>query len=189
LFRYAAAGESASGSIHGDNIAASLFGGLTLYLEKENTFVVENIPVPESLYCVLAHPDFILETKKAREILKKEVELKQHIRQSMYLSAFLAGCFKNDLSLLKGSVQDIIIEPQRAHLIPSFSQMKEAALKAGSIGFSISGAGPAVFALCDSKASALAVEEALSRVTQNLPYKVRIWNTRLDEEGARIIRS
>jgi len=49
--------------------------------------------------------------------------------------------------LMIGSAErDIIVEPARQHMIPGFIQVKENALRAGSLGFTISGAGPSVIA-------------------------------------------
>ena len=50
--------------------------------------------------------------------------------------------------MLRESFEDVVIEPQRAALIPGFAEVRRAALAAGALGCSISGAGPTVFAWC-----------------------------------------
>jgi homoserine kinase len=42
-------------------------------------------------------------------------------------------------------MHDVIVEPARAHLIPGFHEVKEAALGAGALACSISGGGPTLF--------------------------------------------
>ena len=75
LLKYAMQGEAvASGSVHVDNIAPSLFGGLVLTVGIDNPFV-KQIPVPESIRCVLVHPHMVLPTREARAILSKIVPL------------------------------------------------------------------------------------------------------------------
>ncbi len=145
LYRYALEGEAAaSGSYHGDNVGPQLLGGLVLATQDS----VIAIPVPENLYCALVHPHFVLETRKAREALSGHYALKEFIGQSEGLALLLTGCFKSDFSLIKKSLNDVLIEPRRSPLIPGFASVKQAALDNGALGSSISGAGPSIFAWC-----------------------------------------
>jgi homoserine kinase len=48
-------------------------------------------------------------------------------------------------------MHDSIIEPARTFLIPGYLKVKENALNAGACGVTISGAGPAVIAVVNSK--------------------------------------
>ena len=59
--------EVASGSVHVDNIAPSLFGGLVLTVGVDNPNV-KQIPMPAGIRCVLVHPHMVLATKDARKI-------------------------------------------------------------------------------------------------------------------------
>ncbi|MGK5088340.1 homoserine kinase [Bdellovibrionota bacterium FG-2] len=150
LLEFAVAGESvASGSKHADNVAPCLLGGLTAALSSSPIDVVQ-IPVPSQILCVLVHPHIVVETKVARAILKPEVMLSSMVRQSACLAGFISGCFLSDLGLIRRSMMDLIVEPQRAQLIPGFDAAKSAALENGALSFSISGAGPSVFAWVDS---------------------------------------
>lgn len=151
LYRYALEGEAAaSGSYHGDNVGPQLLGGLVLATQDSLT----TIPTPENLYCALVHPHFVLETRKAREALIGHYALKEFIGQSEGLALLLSGCFKSDFSLIQRGLNDILIEPRRAPLIPGFARVKQAALAHGALGASISGAGPSVFAWCVGEAIA-----------------------------------
>jgi homoserine kinase len=128
LLQFAMQGEKvASGSVHVDNIAPSLFGGLVLTVGIDNPHV-KRIPVPESVRCVLVHPHMVLATREARAILKKTVDLSDVIWQQANLAGFLAGCYSSDLPLIRESLLDVIIEPQRQVLIPGFADVKQAAL-------------------------------------------------------------
>jgi homoserine kinase len=151
LYRYALEGEAAaSGSYHGDNVGPQLLGGLVLATKDSLTV----IPTPDSLYCALVHPHFVLETRKAREALAGNYVLKEFIGQSESLALLLTGCFKSDFLLIKRGLNDVLIEPRRSPLIPGFAKVKQAALSHGALGASISGAGPSVFAWCVGKAIA-----------------------------------
>ncbi len=118
LLMFAMQGEAvASGSVHVDNIAPSLFGGLVLTVGIDNPFV-KQIPVPDTVRCVLVHPHMVLATREARAILSKTVPLSDVIWQQANLAGFLAGCYSGDLALIRASLLDVVIEPQRQVLIP-----------------------------------------------------------------------
>lgn len=191
LLAYALIGEAqASGSFHADNVAPCLLGGLTLSQVKEGALPeVEftSLPLPEDLHGIVIHPELSVETKQARGILKPGITLHQHIDQSARLAGFIAGCFKSDYALIKRSLADEIIEPQRAHLIPGFHAVKEAALSAGALGCSIAGAGPSVFAWSQGKATAEKIQAAMLKAFQSAKIPAIGWNKLLEKDGARIL--
>jgi len=188
LLKYALVGEqAASGSAHADNIAPCLFGGLTLVIGNDPVRVV-SIPVPKEILTVLVHPRHRVETRQARDILKTEVPLADHVRQSAHLGGFIAGCYSNDLDLIKESFRDLLIEPQRAALIPALAEVKEAALRNGALGASISGSGPSVFAWATSPDLASKVRDAmLQAYAAKGLVEVNSWISPVSMQGARII--
>lgn len=149
LYDLAREGEAAaSGSRHGDNVAPMLLGGLTLAPEQG---VPVSIPVPPALHCAVVHPNFVLETRRAREALRGHYALQEFVQQSEHLALVLLGCCSNDLALIRRGLSDVLIEPRRAALVPGFAAVKKAALASGALGASISGAGPAVFAWAEGR--------------------------------------
>jgi len=186
LLKYAMRGEAvASGSVHVDNIAPSLFGGLVLTVGIDNPFV-KQIPVPESIRCVLVHPHMMLATREARAILSKSVPLSDVIWQQANLAGFLAGCFSSDIALIRESLLDVVIEPQRQVLIPGFPDVKQAAMAAGALGASISGAGPTVFAWADA-ADAEKVREGMVAAFARHGLECDSWVSAIDRAGARVL--
>ncbi len=87
-----------------------------------------------------------LGTREARAILKSNVTRSDFVWASANLAGFISGCYSNDLDMIRESFNDVIIEPQRQSLIPGFKDVQRAAMSAGALGCSISGAGPTVFA-------------------------------------------
>jgi homoserine kinase len=186
LLKFAMQGEAvASGSVHVDNIAPSLFGGLVLTVGIDNPFV-KQIPVPQSIRCVLVHPHMVLATREARAILSKTVPLSDVIWQQANLAGFLAGCYSNDLALIRESLLDVVIEPQRQVLIPGFADVKQAALGAGALGASISGAGPTLFAWAD-EADAEKVRLAMVEAFARHGLETDSWVSTIDCAGARVV--
>jgi homoserine kinase len=186
LLKFAMKGEAvASGAVHVDNIAPSLFGGLVLTVGIDNPNV-KQIPVPPSVRCVLVHPHMMLSTKAAREILNRSIDLSNVIWQSANLAGFLTGCFTGDLRLIRESLEDVIIEPQRKVLIPGFQEVKDGAIRNGALGCSISGAGPTVFAWCDEP-DAAAIRDAMVAGFAAHKLDSDAWISTLDPDGARVI--
>jgi homoserine kinase len=143
LYPFALEGECASsGAKHGDNVGPQLMGGLCF----ANAERVIRLPVPDQIFAVVVHPHFVLETKVARAALQVPYAIGEFVHQSDHLVSFLLSLFRNDLALLRQNLKDVLVEPRRAPLIPGFAAVKAAAIDAGAIGASISGAGPSVFA-------------------------------------------
>lgn len=186
LLKFAMQGEAvASGSVHVDNIAPSLFGGLVLTVGIDNPNV-KQIPVPANLRSVLVHPHMMLSTREARQILKPTVALSDVIWQQANLAGFLTGCFTGDISLIRASLEDVVIEPQRQVLIPGFKAVKQAALAGGALGCSISGAGPTVFAWCEDQ-DAVGIRDGMVAAFAAAGLGTDAWISPLDPRGARLV--
>lgn len=187
LFRYALVGESiASGAAHGDNIAPCLFGGMTLVRAIQPADIVP-IPVPESILCVLVHPQTRLDTRESRAILRPQMALSDHVKQSSNLAGFISGCYRADFDLIGRSLSDVLIEPQRARLIRGFPQAKKAAMDLGALGFSISGSGPSIFAWAKSPDQAKAIQDAVVRAIELTGVKADAWISPISPQGARVL--
>lgn len=186
LLAHALAGEAlASGaSAHVDNVAAALFGGLTLSVPGPRVQVT-SLPTPAGVCCIVVHPDLQIETRAARAALAGQVPLGQVVDQIGALAGFIAGCYRDDLELIGRCLRDPIVEPQRAHLVPDFAAVKRAALEAGALGASFSGSGPSVFAWAGA-AAADTVAAAMQSVFAAGGVGSRRYVSALDAPGARI---
>lgn len=151
----------ASGSIHADNVAPSLLGGIVL-IRSYNPLELVSLPIPPGLRVIVVHPHFEVETSLARALVNEQrYELGPIVTNLGNLGAFVGALYENDLGLFSRSICDRLIEPIRAKLIPGFQNVKDAALKAGALGCSISGGGPAVFAFSDNDRGAASVAQAM----------------------------
>ena len=183
LISFALDGEvTASGSRHGDNIIPALMGGLIL-IRDIDTFDYHRIYTPPGLFMSILLPDINIPTKNAREILRKEVPLKEMVRQSANLGSFIIGMHHGDLDLIGRSMRDQIIEPQRKHLIPYFETVQQVALQLGALGCSISGAGPAIFALCQEKLQASEILKAMNDIYLKHGLEARTFVGTINHEG------
>tara|TARA_B110001454_G_scaffold98796_1_gene93410 strand:+ start:535 stop:873 length:339 start_codon:yes stop_codon:yes gene_type:complete len=78
-------------------------------------------------------------------------------------SGIVAGFSERNSELIGRSVQDVIVEPARKHMIPGFDKVKKNALGAGAYGVTISGAGPSVIAFTDKKHDSKKISNAMKR--------------------------
>jgi homoserine kinase len=165
IVAYAGIGEKASaGSIHYDNVAASVLGGFVIV--KTDPLEIIKIDPPTNLRMCIAVPKLKVpkkKTKVSRGVIPKKISLKSSITNLSNATAIVAGFMNKDPELIGKSIKDVIVEPARKHMIPGFSKVKENALKAGALGVTISGAGPSVIAFSKSSADLKKISMAMLR--------------------------
>jgi len=184
ILPFAVLGEQvADGAYHADNVAPSLLGGM-VFIRDNPTLDVHRLPLMRGLYASVIYPHIEILTKDARDVLSDQVSLKDSITQNGNLGGLIVGLYNSDLDLISRSLQDVIIEPQRAKLIPGFQQVKEAALNAGALGCSISGAGPSIFALSANSLIAENVGDGMQKVFTDLKIKSELFQSPINQEGA-----
>lgn len=175
MFKYALQGEAvASGALHGDNVAPCLYGGLVLTRALDPPDIV-HIPVPSGIRCVLVRPHMEIETRAARRVVPETVPLSITIQHSANLAGFIAACFQKDLGLMRRSFEDVLVEPHRAHLVPGFRAVQQAACAAGALGCSIAGAGPSLFAWCHGAETATSVQKAMVAAFHDVGMDTDAW--------------
>jgi homoserine kinase len=177
-----------SGDFFADNTASSLLGGGTLTRCNDPLEVISLGSIPEAVI-ILVRPQLKILTRRARAILPRKVPLKGFVSNMANSCAIVAAFYRRDLDLFARAIDDRVIEPVRARLIPGFYEAKEAALGAGAMGFSISGAGPAVFSITGDPGQAEAIGEAVMRAFQNRGLASWQLITEIDGDGARVLPS
>ena len=188
LIRFAMNGEKvASGVKHADNITPCLLGGVTLIRAIHPLDIVQLDAPP--LFVTVVHPQIEVRTSDARQILRKEVQLKSAIKQWGNIAGLVAGFLKHDYDLIGRSLEDVIIEPVRSILIPGFNIVKSRCLEAGALGGGISGSGPSIFMLNKEESTARDVETIMKDVYSSLGIDFKTYVTTLNREGVQLIKS
>lgn len=186
LVQFAMNGEKlASGVKHADNIAPCLLGGITL-IRSIHPLDIVTIEPPE-LFVTIVHPQIEVRTSDARQILKKQILLKDAIRQWGNIAGLVAGLMRGDHELIGRSLEDVIIEPVRSILIPEFNTVKLRAKEAGALGGGISGSGPSIFMLSSSKAIAEAVAAEMNAIYNRVGIDHSTYVTTINRSGVKII--
>ena len=186
LVRFAMFGEKvASGVKHADNIAPCIYGGITL-IRSIFPLDIISIPAPD-LFVTVVHPQIEVKTADARQILRKEVLLKDAIKQWGNIAGLVAGFIKNDLQLIGRSLEDVIIEPVRSILIPGFDEVKQKSKEAGALGGGISGSGPSIFMLSQEEKTALSVESVMKEIYERVGIPYHTYVTTINHQGVTVI--
>jgi homoserine kinase len=173
----------ASGALHLDNVAPLLLGGLLLVPPES---LPRRLPFPADLTVVVASPDLELATLESRRALPKDVSLGLAVLHAQNLAAFVHALHAGDRPLLQETLRDLLAEPWRAPLVPGFRDAQKGALDAGALGASLSGAGPAVFAVAEQD-DAPQVAAALESGFQTAGIQATARICRIDEQGARLL--
>lgn len=186
LIEAALAAEMKISGCHADNVAPILLGGIILVRAIDPLDLVR-LPTPDNLRIVLAHPEYQLSTAAARRVLPARIDRKTAFYQAAQVGAIVAALAAGNLELLGRAIDDRIAEPARAPLLPGFMEAKRAALAAGALGCSISGAGPSIFALTDSDATGQQIAVAMCDAYEACGIKATARVTVVDQIGARLV--
>lgn len=175
-----------SGSIHYDNVAPSYYGGLQLMLPTSN-ILCRRLPWFDHWRVVLSYPGTILSTKAARAAIPKQVDIATSIEFAAGLSRFVSALYCQDETDALAALQDVIAEPARSLLMPELPTIRQDLMKLGVSHVGISGAGPTVFALCQTDAKAAAAADYLAlNYGKNQDAMTHI--CRLSPNGAHVLK-
>jgi homoserine kinase len=176
----------ASGVRHADNIAPAICGGFTLVRAVQPVLDVVALPAP-ALWVAVVHPQFEVKTKEARAVLPTQVPLSLAVRQWANVGGLVAGFLTQDHGLISRSLDDYIVEPARAALLPGLADAKQRALAAGALGGGISGSGPSIFMLNKDEVTAHAAAEAMGAVYRKMGIAYHLHVGPIESEGARVV--
>lgn len=188
LVKYAAMGEVASaGTAHYDNVSASLLGGFVIVRTEPLSFV--RIDAPKDLALCVAVPKIDVPERKtqvARSVLPTQVSLKQLTSNVANACTVVAGFMLGDVELIAKSINDVIVEPARKHLIPGYEQVKKNAMDAGALAVTISGAGPSMIAFAKVGQNTEKICKAMEEGFKNADIDSKAVTCR-PSEGAKVI--
>ncbi|MCC8173381.1 MAG: homoserine kinase [Odoribacter sp.] len=144
LVSFAMEGEKLiSGTAHADNVAPSVLGGI-VFIRGYNPLDLIPLPVPSNFWCSVIHPHLTVSTKEARDLLKKELPLRDAVTQWGNVGGFVAGVMQENMPLIGRSINDVVVEPYRKKFIPEYDKLKSEAINKGALAVNISGSGPSV---------------------------------------------
>jgi homoserine kinase len=129
---------------HPDNVAAALYGGFVICAGEDPV----RFDPPPGLEAVVAVPPDPVPTAEARAAMPEEVRLDEAVDNVAHASLLMLGLARDDFSLIGRGLRDRLHQERRRHLYPRSMELLERAEELGSVGATISGAGPAVLFWC-----------------------------------------
>lgn len=157
----AAEGErAAAGAAHTDNVAAAIYGGFVVF-SNERPPLVAQVDPPAGLRFVIALPRIQVTTKTARQVLPAQVTVAEYSRGCARAALSALHLARGDLRAFGPAIEGAFFEQCRAPLIPGFVPACDAARQAGAYGVVMSGAGPAVAAVCEAQSDVERIAAAL----------------------------
>ena len=176
-----------AGSRHGDNCLPAYLGGFILVIDVSSAPQYHRISIPSGLIFLLFKPDIAILTSAARAILPADVSLKSRICTSAHCAGMVYALSQGNLASFCEHIVITDIEEARSALIPRYGEARRAAVEAGAMAFSISGSGPAVFAVTTEERGNW--REIVTAVVGAFQGNVKVFRTTPSNEGAKVVHS
>lgn len=187
LLPFAMKGEElACGHGHADNVAPALMGGFVL-IRSYRPLDVIRLPHPKELFCAIVFPDVDVPTREARQIIRNKVLLEDAVTQWGNIAGLVSGLYTNDIDLIGRSMEDVLIEPVRAMLIPDFYKLRKLAMDAGAVSFGISGSGPSVFAFARNEQTAHLITQKVQEHLTAIKINSQAFVSPINDNGPKIM--
>jgi homoserine kinase len=170
---------------HADNVAPSLLGGAVLVTGVAPPRLCR-VRVHPSFALVLVTPSYEVLTAAARAVLPAQIPRADAVSQAASLAGLVLGLERGEPRLVAESMTDRIAEPVRAPLYPGYREARAAALAAGAVGVTVSGAGPTLVAITPVESST-AVARAFEDAYRRAGFSSVAHEARVDAEGARLV--
>ena len=173
---------------HADNVAAALYGALTVAVPHHDGPVAVRIAFPAAWRICILIPSAALATEKARSVLPAQVSRADAVFNLAHASAFVLAVTRADGALLRVAMEDRLHQAARSRLVPTLDDVSRAACDAGAFGAALSGAGPAVLAVAPARLASrvvAAMEEASALAST--PARGRV--VRVRAAGAQVHRA
>jgi homoserine kinase len=149
---------------HPDNVAAALYGGVTVACATGGGVQAVSLSPPAGIRWVVLVPDVTSATAEARAVLPAQVPLADAVFNVQRVALLLVGLQHGRADLLRHAMDDRLHQPYRLRLFPWMPAVAAAAREAGALGCVLSGAGPCLLAAVTDTGSEVgrAMEQALA---------------------------
>ena len=176
MARYASLGEKASGSVHVDNVAASLLGNFTIVVNHDPLTLRSYVPSLEfNIYLLIPGIPLKKNTSQLRSILPSEMDLMDQVREKARYSSLVTGLIRGDRDLVSLGMEKSIVETARYKFYTYAEEVYNAGRRRNAIGVSLSGAGPSMILLTDSRTDFHGLSDDIERImrSHSIPYSMK----------------
>lgn len=171
---------------HPDNVAPAMFGDMIVAVMDNKIPLYNKVHIKPGINFIGLIPDFRLSTKEAREVLPREVSLKQGV-YNIGRAALMVSCFSNgNYGLLKYACEDMLHQNYRSKLINHYDEVYNKSYELGALGCFLSGAGPTIMTMIkdDNKDFLIGIKNYLKN--NNINWDVV--ELQVDNQGAVILK-
>jgi len=163
---------------HGDNAAASVFGGVVAWVDGR-AIPLRVGPKLASASVVVWIPDLTTSTDRSRSILPDRVARADAVHNLGRVAQFVLAIERDDPSLLAGATDDRLHQAVRLAEVAGASEVLEAGIAAGAWCGWLSGSGPTVAFL----ARAITVEAVIA----SLPETGHVKHLHIADRGVHVL--
>jgi len=168
---------------HPDNVAAAIFGGLTIVSHANEELMHTSLDVPP-MKVAIALPNIKLSTADARAALPKQVPFSDAVFNMGRTAFVIQALQKGDYDLLSWAMTDKLHQPYRKKLIAGFDDVVNAARRVGARAVALSGAGPSIAAFAPDHHWEIA--EAMKKAFEANGVACRTFVLPVDRQGVQI---
>lgn len=172
---------------HPDNVAAAIFGGLTICYQTEVGWSALPLRPADSLRALVLIPEEQLATHASRAVLPREVTYTDAIFNIGHAALLVGALMNGRADILPEATRDRLHQPYREPLIPGLESLTSSIRGILQVGVALSGAGPSIVCLI----AASQLEEVYGKLKDLLREKrLNYYIRRLDFDycGARTQR-
>lgn len=182
LIRAGGEGEAVASGRHYDDVAAVVLGGLAVVRTNGESLDVSRVPPPKSLHLAVVAPRLALLTRDMRRVLPDAIPRADAVFNLGNAVRLLDAFHRGDVAAIGSCLEDRIATPARRRFVPFYEHVRLAAVKKGAAGAALSGSGPAMFAVCDSRPTAEAVAREMRRVVESYQLPAEAFAARPESE-------
>lgn len=136
---------------HPDNVVPAILGNMVLSTMVDSKVIYSIIEISKDIQFKVLIPDFKLSTSKAREVLPKAYKVEDVVSNISRLALLINFLQNKKYENIRTCLDDKIHQPYRFPLINNSLDIFEKSRELGALGEFISGAGPTLISLVDSK--------------------------------------
>ena len=142
---------SASMEGHPDNVGPAIFGGITIGYNDDNDWYISPVKYSKNLKIISFVSDQKILTKESRKGLPDGISREDSVYNISRSALLINSLSNNNFDDFKYAFQYKVHEQYRTPQIKGFSTISNAAISAGALATYLSGSGPTISAISESK--------------------------------------
>jgi homoserine kinase len=162
------------------NVAAAVLGGLAAGFSGDAGLVYRRLAAP-ALQVIVALPEIDSYSRRARGAVPERAALSDALANLSRVPLLIEGLRAGDPALIARALDDRLRQPRLTAHIPGYGHVAEIARRAGALGITVCGGGPALIAFAPARHPLIAA--AIVEAFDSAGVKARAWVLPVDTQG------